>query len=546
MGEKATDIVAGASRAATVAELLDALARFQSAALLYPPTHRRIEESSAALVAALRQAADLRGQVRLELNEGRLLHDGTPIVDLNGPARKLVGDWDTLGVAKLAFLPSLEPADLVAFARFLKEATTQIVGGHRPTLASFELVPRSIDIVSRDYGRPHRGEETRPLEPVDPNRQGGGGSGTGGGTGDGVGSGRHRAPVGPLDDEERAAREWTAQRDAATPELAVDALATALRFDEAPLARARFEGEDRVAAIAWALHLLGRTSASAPGRAALEVRLAELVRNGCRDDDEKALVNGLMAMAKGESAAELATTLDAVTPVLRSHSPERAAVLLLALYDGCGVAARRVLWLRLAQELLLTLGPQGETVERKVGRVLQQVTAAEYEEAAAPLAQLPVIREKRYVRGAFSPARRELYGLYRALARIGGDVGGELLQAFAQRPPVTPAGAAFFALRDDSPAARGYLERYLAGANGGPEEAALRRQAGTILRAFVETLEPVRRGEPWVAAAIAGLARLSSPETDATLARIRRERRMLLFAAWPKACRAAARPGGGA
>jgi hypothetical protein len=159
MADPTPDTVAGPSHATGLASLLDALARFQSAALLYPPTHRRIAESSGALVEALRNTADLRGEVRFALNDGKLLRDGALVTDLAGPAKKLIADWEALGVARIAFLPHLVPGDLVAFARFLKEATTQIGSGHRPTLASFELVPHAIDIVSRDYGRPHREEE---------------------------------------------------------------------------------------------------------------------------------------------------------------------------------------------------------------------------------------------------------------------------------------------------------------------------------------------------------------------------------------------------
>jgi hypothetical protein len=100
-------------------------------------------------------------------------------------------------------------------------------------------------------------------------------------------------------------------------------------------------------------------------------------------------------------------------------------------------------------------------------------------------------------------------------------------------------------LRDDVRGARAWLERFLAAARAGKEDAELLSHAGTILRTCLETLEAKRRAEPWVASAVAALRRLSSGGTDATLARIRGERRLLVLPGWPRACRDAAGGGGG-
>jgi hypothetical protein len=556
MADPTPDTVAGPSHATGLASLLDALARFQSAALLYPPTHRRIAESSGALVEALRNTADLRGEVRFALNDGKLLRDGALVTDLAGPAKKLIADWEALGVARIAFLPHLVPGDLVAFARFLKEATTQIGSGHRPTLASFELVPPAIDIVSRDYGRPHREEEANPGDrPPPPPPGGGGGTGTGGGTGDGVGRGRQRPPPRPIDDEELALREATSQRDAAVPEVPAEQLAQLLRIDdEPPPAPDDLAKDDRVAALTRILHLLGRATPVSAGRAALETRLADLVAQQCGEDELAALRRGLTAMVHAGRARELAPLLDALAPALRRGATERTAELLLLLLERQAqppqatspqelAATRRVLWVHLAQEVLLSIGVHGDAAERRAVRLLSQLDAEECEAAVAELAALKVIREKTFVRGALAPMRRELYGLYRALLRVGGPVADELATSFAQRPPATAAGGAFLALRDDLAGARAWLERFLAAQLAGKEDSELLSSAGTILRSFLETLAPGRRGEPWVASAVAALKRLSSPETDATLARIRRERRMLLLPGWPKACRDAAAGG---
>jgi hypothetical protein len=555
MADPTPDTVAGPSNATGLASLLDALARFQSAALLYPPTHRRIAESSGALVEALRSTADLRGEVRFALSDGKLLRDGALVTDLAGPAKKLIADWEALGVARIAFLPHLVPGDLVAFARFLKEATTQIGSGHRPTLASFELVPPSIDIVSRDYGRPHREEEENPGDGPVPEPPGGGGTGKGGGTGDGVGRGRQRPPPRPIDDEELALREATSQRDAAVPEVPAEQLAQLLRVkEEAPPAPDDLAKDDRVATLTRIVHLLGRATPMSAGRAALEERLADLVAQHCGNLELDALKHGLTAMVHAGRARELAPLLDALGPALRRGAIERAAELLLLLLERQAqspettspqdrVATRRVLWVHLAQEILLSIGAHGDAIERRAGRLLAQLDAAEYDAALAELAALRAIREKTFVKGALAPMRRELYGLYRALLRVGGPIADELATSFAQRPPATAAGGAFLALRDDLAGARAWLERFLAAQRAGKEDSELLSSAGMILRSFLETLAPGRRGEPWVASAVAALKRLSSPETDATLARIRHERRMLLLPGWPKACRDAAAGG---
>ncbi len=563
MPEPTADPIAGppsnAIGGASLASLLDALARFQSAALLYPPTHRRIAESSRALVDALQRAADLRGEVRLALNDGKLLRDGALVTDLAGPAKRLIADWEALGVARLAFLPHLVPDDLVAFARFLKEATTQLGAGHRPTLASFELVPTSIDIVSRDYGRPHREEESDPDQEHPPEPPGGGGgTGTGGGIGDSVGRGLQRPPPRPIDDEELALREATTQRDAAVPEVAPEALAKLLRVaEERPPEPDAIALDHRVASIGRVLHLLGRATPPSAGRASLEARLADLLRQGTGDAELRALEEGLTAMVHAARARELARVLDSAGSALRAHSADRTAELLLLLLarqaqptarpappqDVAGT--RRVLWVHLAQEVLLAFGSQGAKLEREAGAVLAQLEAEEYDAAVAELAALPVVREKTYSKSALAPMRRELYGLYRALLRVGGPIAEELATSFAQRPPATSAAGAFLALRDDLKGARAWLERYLAAQLAGKEDSELLSSAGTILRTCLETVDPKRRAEPWVAAAVAALKKLSSPETDATLARIRGERRMVVLHAWPKPCRDAAAGGGG-
>lgn len=544
--------------ASGLASLLDALARFQSAALLYPPTHRRITESTGALVEALRRAADVRGEVRLALSDGRLLRDGALVPDLASPARKLVADWDALGVARITFLPQLVPDDLVAFARFLKEALTHCGSGHRPTLASFELVPTAIDIVSRDYGRPHRSDEAGPVDAVVP-QAGGGGAGTGGGTGDGIGSGRQRAPRRPVDDEELALNEATAQRDAAVAELAPESLAKQLRVaEEKPPERAQLAADDRVATLARVLHLLGRATPPSAGRAALEVRLADLVKQAYGDAEQAVVEGGLTAMVRAARARELATLLDALGPSVRAHGAARAAELLLDLLDAQAdaepaaaqyppqevTATRRALWVHLAQELLLSLGEKSDAIERRASRLLGQLDPEECDAAVADLAALPAIRGGAWNKSTLAPMRRDLYGIYRALLRVGGPIADDLARSFAQRPPATAAAGAFLALRDDVRGARAWLERFLAAAHAGKEDAELLSHAATLLRTCLETLDPKRRAEPWVASAVAALRRLSSDATDATLARVRGERRLLVLAAWPKACRDAAGAGG--
>jgi len=158
----------------------------------------------------------------------------------------------------------------------------------------------------------------------------------------------------------------------------------------------------------------------------------------------------------------------------------------------------------------------------------------------AELAALPAICGGTWNKNTLAPMRRDLYGLYRALLRVGGPIADDLARSFAQRPPQTSAAGAFLALRDDVGGARAWLERFLAAARAGKEDAELLSHAGTLLRTCLVTLEPKRRGESWVAPAVTALRRLSSTETDATLARIRGERRLFVLAGWPRACRDAA------
>ena len=111
------------------------------------------------------------------------------------------------------------------------------------------------------------------------------------------------------------------------------------------------------------------------------------------------------------------------------------------------------------------------------------------------------------------------------------------------------AAAALVALDAAAPGAQAFVARLRrasrrAGADPA-EDAVLDRLAVAILTARLGAVPAPARGEPWVVEAVKALAVLPGPVAGEFLARIRRERRLLLSYAWPAACRSAAvrRPG---
>src|SRR5262249_58515497 len=178
--------------------------------------------------------------------------------------------------------------------------------------------------------------------------------------------------------------------------------------------------DDRMAALARMVHLLGRATPPSAGRAALGARLAELLRAAYGAVERRVVRDGATAMVHAARARELSALLDAIGPALRAPSPERTAELLLLLLDRQAepaaqppppqevAATRRVLWVHLAQELLLTVGAPNAEVERRAERLLAQLDPEEYDAALPEVAALPAIRARSYVKGALAPVRREL------------------------------------------------------------------------------------------------------------------------------------------
>ena len=253
----------------------------------------------------------------------------------------------------------------------------------------------------------------------------------------------------------------------------------------------------------------------------------------------------VQAAIKELCARANAQTFDSILPEIAAALGEgQSQVWLAALVEAAAaldVERLEVLWPHLANQILL--GPRTRTSPYFAAAVAQvaRLPRAKIIGAVRRLQHLEALLENKVARHAFAPPRAELANLYVALL---GTMHAELVGAHLHghlraHPDKWPGARALACMRSADRECCELLARMF-GAQSKSERMQVELAAARTLASKVESLPRESRNDAWIAPALEWLGQFDSSEIAALLGRIVGERRMLLVAQWPTACREAA------
>lgn len=198
------------------------------------------------------------------------------------------------------------------------------------------------------------------------------------------------------------------------------------------------------------------------------------------------------------------------------------------------------LWPHVAREALTGAGAERGARRDTLAGLLRAVPETRVREESSRLTMLLAAEPGRAERLTASPPRSELYSAYEILLDMPRTTGyaAAVASAFAQHPLDHPAAGALIVLPAADERAQRFVARLIREASA--PSVALRTTAVQTIVAALRALEPRRREEPWVAAAIRSLSRLASPESIEMLNEVRFARRRIVQFAWPSSARVAA------
>lgn len=256
---------------------------------------------------------------------------------------------------------------------------------------------------------------------------------------------------------------------------------------------------------------------------------------------ERAVLTGWMREVGSRCAAWEADRR--LAPVLDALRGAAAGSLVDVLAEACAVpdgSMTGALWPHIAREALTGAGAERGPQRETLAELLRKVPETRVREEAARLTVLLAAEPDRAERVAASSPRRELYAVYEILLDMPRATGyaAAVANAFARHPIDHPAAGALIVLPASDERAHRFVARLIREASA--PSSALRTTAVQTIVAALRALEPRRREEPWVAAAIHSLTRLASPESIEMLNEVRFARRRLVQFAWPAAARRAA------
>lgn len=260
--------------------------------------------------------------------------------------------------------------------------------------------------------------------------------------------------------------------------------------------------------------------------------------------DELAAIAATFAVAVERGVDLVDRALPPVLGAVRHRHPEHLAGLWERLWH-VDAAARPALWPHLVNDLLLGLDPAPQSAVLQLWMEANAVDPEAATDLATRVGRLAALADD----GAAAhlgdlmlvPASRTGAVLSVLMGcRLANRLGPLLHQALLRGQGNELARVMAAALGEYEPTHRRLyadLARELGAAAPSPR---LARQAADVLTKTLAQLTPAERREPWTATAIAWLPSLAGGAARSTLTRIVSQRRLLVLAAWPAACREAA------
>lgn len=243
----------------------------------------------------------------------------------------------------------------------------------------------------------------------------------------------------------------------------------------------------------------------------------------------------------------LAAEIDQVLPPLLAHLRAARPDLLVHLWNGLDpqleTPALELLWPHLVNDLALGLDP---ATEPAAARCCLTAGALDLETAlglAPRFLCLPGAARTTVSDQVFLVPPLRARGVHAVLLKGSASArhGLRLQRELQHRPPDRLTRLVIAACAGGDVADAGLLQEVLREAGAPCPSADFGTFAAALLCDTLETLPPERRREAWTSDAVAWLAANAPARAGELLRRVVRERRWLVRAAWPQACRAAAR-----
>lgn len=294
---------------------------------------------------------------------------------------------------------------------------------------------------------------------------------------------------------------------------------------------------DRRETIGMLMLMLGRDLPAA-ARTHAERMIREVVHTSLTPPEREVLVGGLRELA-AHGSSHLAATTALVCNGLRRVSPQAALAFLCDVGSRCDAEQLGGIWPFLVNEVVLT-GPSPDPALYGAACSL----AAGLPDEAARLAQ-PRLETLECLRGqkiaadalrALTPDLRRVLSWLLETPRSG-PLAKQLIAALKTSPQGWLGDVTLPAIEQATTADRQFLAAWLRLRDLSRPTPEVVQLATGIIVVGVAGLPPRRRREAWVSPALAVLGRARHTLAPELLRRVRRERRLLLWPAWPPACR---------
>jgi len=270
----------------------------------------------------------------------------------------------------------------------------------------------------------------------------------------------------------------------------------------------------------------------------LTPHLVECLTGEASPREAQVLVMALGELLARGDAARADRILPQILGPLRDDGTALAR-LLLALGEGADPEAQEVLWPHLTDAILLGATGADAGLQRRLHRLAASLEPTRALRALRRLEHRDALLEGRLATQLLRPPPQALFSVFALLLRSSraAIIAGQLREGLRIRPPAWVVEGLL-----DLPLSSASRRRDLLAAvlRGREDPEGLHRAEGAALREALGSLPRERRDEPWVAPMLARLGRHPGQATEALLERVCRERRRLLWSAWPAACRRAA------
>ncbi len=280
-----------------------------------------------------------------------------------------------------------------------------------------------------------------------------------------------------------------------------------------------------------------------PVQVRIQKRIRDVARQGLQPDEWDIAVAGMRDLADPDHEERLFGPLLILTDALRASKEASVLAFLRDISAGCDGPRLALIWPFLVNEILLEGRHRDRAAFDEVCALAASADETTMQGRLPRLESLAALRERRCVRGAFTPPPPELY---RVFALILGSahadfVGERLLDGLRHEPPNWLAEAVVPLLKRYQSKYRRFTMEVLRMRDEDEPDRSLLESAGRIVADNLSAVTIADGHQEWVPRTLRALSALRVPGGEALLRNIVDQRHWIIIHAWPEPCRQAAR-----